>query len=604
MRVSNANGPLRVRAVAGTKVVLIAWDLNEASRNGLRGFAIQRSIAGSDAPAQWLKGLKYFAGTVQNPVAGAEYSTREQPLQAFLWSDWEASPQTKYRFRLVALYGPVNALSEGASVEFEITTEADNDRGHGVWFNRGAVASHAMATQWKNRQITPAMFNNVSVDGKLLDDEVAWLSRGLAEACLSVINGAKRGEGLRVCAYEFTYQPVLLALKRAIERGVDVQIVYHYTKKDSDENLKAINAARLPETALVNGVQQQVLFQRTRTSIPHNKFIVHINNGDPVAVWTGSTNFTDSGFLGQTNVGHLVTDTPTAQTYLKYWSLVKEDETHLHMVQDTADITGNPANVIEARSIVPFYSPRSTDAMLSWYADRIKDAQSLAVITIPFNVAPAILDGLGQQSSSLRLVVLENPPTADVEAAEKANHGQLVFSNGAIMGQDFVRNPRGGAKVVPIAQSKVDQWFIDEELVRPTNVGHVFFLHSKFLLIDPLSDDPLVCSGSANFSTNSLTGNDENMLLIRGSTRIADIYLTEFDRIFRHFYARDWINRSAKAGDTDNPLILDQGSDWVARNFNPDSYKNARRLMFFPVKEPQRTWVEAAAADPDRFANG
>jgi hypothetical protein len=40
-----------------------------------------------------------------------------------------------------------------------------------------------------------------------------------------------------------------------------------------------------------------------------------------------------------------------------------------------------------------------------------------------------------------------------------------------------------------------------------------------------LSDDPLVCSGSASFSKNSLTANDENILLIRGNTRIAGIYL-------------------------------------------------------------------------------
>jgi phosphatidylserine/phosphatidylglycerophosphate/cardiolipin synthase-like enzyme len=43
----------------------------------------------------------------------------------------------------------------------------------------------------------------------------------------------------------------------------------------------------------------------------------------------------------------------------------------------------------------------------------------------------------------------------------------------------------------------------------------VFFVHTKFLLIDPLSDDPLVCTGSANFSGASLTANDENMPMIR-----------------------------------------------------------------------------------------
>ena len=51
---------------------------------------------------------------------------------------------------------------------------------------------------------------------------------------------------------------------------------------------------------------------------------------------------------------------------------------------------------------------------------------------------------------------------------------------------------------------ELDKWFLTEELYRPKNDGFVFFIHTKFLLIDPLSDDPLVCSGSANFSPPSL----------------------------------------------------------------------------------------------------
>jgi phosphatidylserine/phosphatidylglycerophosphate/cardiolipin synthase-like enzyme len=62
------------------------------------------------------------------------------------------------------------------------------------------------------------------------------------------------------------------------------------------------------------------------TNIPHNKFIVRLeDNETPVEVWTGSTNFTPSGFLGQTNVGHRVQDAETAKQYLDYWELLKTD---------------------------------------------------------------------------------------------------------------------------------------------------------------------------------------------------------------------------------------------------------------------------------------
>ena len=64
---------------------------------------------------------------------------------------------------------------------------------------------------------------------------------------------------------------------------------------------------------------QKTTYRRSKTKIPHNKFIVRLKGGvDPVEVWTGSTNFTASGFLGQTNVGHRVADAATARQYLAF----------------------------------------------------------------------------------------------------------------------------------------------------------------------------------------------------------------------------------------------------------------------------------------------
>src|SRR5262249_7722495 len=158
---------------------------------------------------------------------------------------------------------------------------------------------------------TEAMANNVK-NGLLLDKEAAWLSRGLAEACLAYINGAKAGEGLRVCAYEFTWEPIIEALKVALGRGVDVKVIYHAVPA----NPKASEGGG--RRAGAGG--QQLLFQGTRPPIPHNKYIVKLVGGKPKQVWTGSTNFTNTGFLGQTNVGHLVTDDAVARTYLDYWT--------------------------------------------------------------------------------------------------------------------------------------------------------------------------------------------------------------------------------------------------------------------------------------------
>ena len=58
----------------------------------------------------------------------------------------------------------------------------------------------------------------------------------------------------------------------------------------------------------------------------------------------------------------------------------------------------------------------------------------------------------------------------------------------------------------PVARRKMkeydlEKWFLKGEASRKADEGYCFFVHARFLLIDPLSDDPLVCSGSANFSS-------------------------------------------------------------------------------------------------------
>ena len=67
--------------------------------------------------------------------------------------------------------------------------------------------------------------------------------------------------------------------------------------------------------------------------------------------------------------------------------------------------------------------------------------------------------------------------------------------------------------------------------------GYIFFVQTKYLIIDPLSDDTMIFIWSANFSAPSLLSDDENMMLIRSDKLVANIYQTEFAQLFRHFWA-------------------------------------------------------------------
>jgi phosphatidylserine/phosphatidylglycerophosphate/cardiolipin synthase-like enzyme len=586
MRATDRDNGFSALAIAGTRVVLIALDCDSAKLPGLMGFAFKRSIAGK--PARDLMGIKVFKSLVPAPKRGDEFSTFDHPIQSFLWSDYTATPGTTYKFTIEARYGKPGKLETRATLELEVTTEKENAKGHGIWFNRGAIASQAFAEQFGNKSLTPDEINDIA------NKETEWLSRGLVEACLAFMDGTPAGEGLRVCAYEFTYEPVIKALKAALDRGVDVQIIYHDTKANRD----AIAAVGIPDKK----GRKIVLIKRTRPKIPHNKFIVRLTDGKPQRVWTGSTNFTPSGFLGQTNVGHEVSDAAVADTYLAYWKELSDNPVGKDAKANAMALTPNPANVVPPKPVTRVFSPRKSDRMLDWYAQRIADARASVMFTGAFGIDTKILKGLAQSTTAMRFILLEKPPTTEVRDAIAKNRGDIQLSFGAALGERQGKNEEGKPtkKLVPIPHFKLEEWFLHEDLERKTGEGFVFFIHTKFLLVDPLSNDPLVCTGSANFSHGSLVENDENMLLIRGDTRVADIYLTEFDRIFRHFYFRDIANKSKDDKRVPVAKFLEENDAWTKPYFQAGNVKNRRREMF--ASDPRKGWSAEAASDGDPFA--
>ena len=601
MRVTTSNGDFKVKAISGIRGVLLAIDCPAERRTGLRGFAFKRGIKGQ--PAKWLRSTKVFealepdpknAKDPNDPKKPKRFYTNDHPIQSFLWGDYGAEPDTTYRFEVYPMYGEPGALEPEPAVAFDISTEKELDQGHGVWFNRGAIASQKFAEEFKNKPPS---------DPEDPDDkEVKWLSRGLLDACLRYIDETPAGHGLRVAAYEFTYAPILDALKRALDRGVDVRIVYHETKEKDEETGKvedgeaetAIKRAELPKKK----GNRQILYPRTKTKIPHNKFIVRLDgDGTPVEIWTGSTNFTPSGFLGQSNVGHWVRDDlDLAEQYFKYWDLLRKDPDRDAAREGALKLTPDPQTVLDEKSTVAVFSPRAKANLLNWYAERMVDCAASLMFTAAFGVSKQLSPAIADPRKLLRFILMEKPAPEEQTNLFAKDRKHLILSYGVPLGEQY-RFKNGKA----VAREKIKdfglvRWFLEEEHYRAKNEGFVFFVHTKFLLIDPLSDDPLVCSGSANFSSNSLLQNDENMLLIRGNTRVADIYMTEFDRLFRHFYFRDVANELEAKGKNAKSIFLDPTDDWSASYFWSDGFKSLRRQMFFA--DPRPRWFENAAARP------
>src|SRR6185503_8958306 len=224
-------------------------------------------------------------------------STEHHPIQGFFWGDFTTRYGHEYTYRVVAMRGEPGALRASETAEVRIATEKEDQGQHAVYFNRGVAGSQAYVRKFGDRR--PSEVPNRAA--------FQWLSRGLFRAMLDFIHRANGPEwGLRVAAYELQQGAVLIVFD-AREK----------TSGPADANWEAIRKARI----------EDLVTPRTasRSAISHNKFIVLLHNGEPIEVWTGSTNFTDGGIFGHSNCGHLVRDKDVATAYYDYWEELHKD---------------------------------------------------------------------------------------------------------------------------------------------------------------------------------------------------------------------------------------------------------------------------------------
>jgi hypothetical protein len=556
MRGQALESGLAAQAIAGTHTVLLGIDLDD--RVGCLGFGIHRTDH-TEGEAYWLRGMKSFASVVPNPVAGESHSLRDQPLQGFQWGDYTAKPEHDYTYRAVALGGSPGALTEGAAVEVGVRTEPEDDGVHGIWFNRGVAGSQAFVKRFG--QYTPP------VDANETHPAFAWLSRGLGEAFVAFVGRAVDASwGLRGAFYEFTWRTGLHALANAASRGADVSLVVHGRDKDAvggeDRDHTAVNNAQaVSEANLDNVVIWRVA--PNKSALQHNKFLVLTHLGRPVAVWTGSTNLTQGGIFGHLNVGHQITDAAVAAKFLNYWDrlAVPANATADLRIwteeQNAFDLTSPPGP-----GMTTVFSPRATDsALLDWYATIFDDATSSAHISGAFGIDRAFRDKLGVDRDIVRTVLLDKEPAAGAEVP-------LLDPDVRVSWGDYLQRPA------------LEGWAIEHLTDFNTWVR---FIHTKIIFVDPLTDTPTVITGSANYSGNSTTDNEENSIVIRGdgsvvAKRVADIYLTEYQRLFMHFVFRSWANRDPSGASAAGRLVEDDS--WSAPYYEPGGWRDRQRRTF------------------------
>ena len=559
MRSKETKSGVTVNAVAGCHVVLLGLDIAEAGRAGLRGFAIRRTDP-AEQETFWMKGIKTFEAVEPYPAAGEQFSSLFHPFQTFQWADYSAKPDRDYSYEIVPMYGEPAALTKGGSVTVDVHTEPVAGVDHSVMFNRGAVASQEYARRFQNKwpsKVGPAAYE--------------WLSRGLLEGVLAFIARAEgAGWGLKGAFYEFQWPAVLEALGAANARGADVTVVF-----DDIDNASGpweLNQAAIKTTGI-----EPICIARTKGTLMHNKFLVLTKDGKATALLFGSTNMTENGIFGHANCIHIVEDAEIAARYLQYFTKLREDPDPSPKISDYKDwtIAQTPAPTpLAEESSTPVFSPRADGDALKWYADLADKTQAGLFMTFAFGMHKLFQGVYAKDDDVLRMALMETEGTGKSKAAQTEAIRALQRRPNVVIAVGN-RIPLGG----------FDQWL--GELERITAHVNIHWIHTKFMLVDPLSDDPIVVTGSANFSDPSTTTNDENMMVIRGSTRVADIYLGEFIRLHSHYAFRQAVAIFMAANPTKTPddfatrfLIADR--DWTQDYFteNDRQGRYVRRRYF------------------------
>lgn len=523
MRVKASKDGLTLRVIAGTNNALLALDLNDARRKDCLGFSIERTDLDT-GDRRWLPNMLRFPSDPN----GENVTTARAPLQKFRWGDYTIEPGKRYRYRAIARFGAaedvrregVGAEKPGAFDEIaggalvEIRAENSRNDHTAVFFNRGAAASEAYVRRFGD--------NNPSK----IPDALVWLSRGLEEAILAFLAKAvDESFALHAAVYEFQKPNLLNGLMQAKNRGVDVQVVYHARDKGDKDTTREKNEAAIKAAKMDFAKPRK---SNPQTAIMHNKFVVLLRKdaagaAKPVAVWTGSTNWTEGGIYGQLNVGHAVYEEPVAAAYEAYFQLLRRDLDAASSKKELGTLTPVPAKLGDIpHGVTPIFSPQSSLQMIELYAQACSGAKML-LVSAPFALHPKIRDAI-------------ETPAADTLRFLMADKEGSFGKTGEI--ELMQRNPANKAAVATVLDKALND-FQGRLLEHTESFHHAgVHIHSKIIAADPFGADPILITGSANFSNNSTTVNDSNSLIFRGDTAIIDIYATEFFRMFEHYWFR------------------------------------------------------------------
>jgi len=509
-------------AISNNDVVFLAWRTDAKIANCL-GFSIRRidKETGSEAALPAWVG---FEGDSNS--AWTAKTTDIWPIQKFTWRDLTATRGRKYRYRIFPQVGQPGRLtsheSGGATTNEVVVSEH-----HGpvsAYFNRGILATQSLARQlplgaggfpnYRN------LLGRIDQPGDPLRNR---LSGQLREAMLGLFKRVREQGGQLYCALYELNDP---ELEQALLAGRPfVHVILSNTGPDDATNRSARQALHDADVPVVDRILPS-------GHIGHNKFVIYTgSDGTPLAVWTGSTNWTDTGLCAQSNNGVLIESPELAAVYLSYWKRLMADESN--QSADFRSDNGTAHNLsLDATNIQAWFSPNT--------ARRTKPTNG----PVPADLEAVFARIQAAKTAILFLLFQPGAPSVVEQIAQAQDANAGLFVHGAVTDPHAIgsydthlfhrTSIQTDTDVVAAAAIEDQVGFWERELLKAGPRAHAI-IHDKILVIDPFSDDCTVVTGSHNLGYSASYANDENFLVIRGNRSLAAAYAVHVMDIYDHY---------------------------------------------------------------------
>lgn len=540
-----------VKAVVNADDVFLIWRASKIE--DCLGFAIERQWVQGGRPFRVPDRSEYLLNRVgfksePGPAANPRQPSTQWPFQRYNWTDHEVGPGDRARYRIVPITGsaasPLPLVNE-ASLWIEIDASQPDNGAMRFYSNRPMAASRWMAQVAHQRDIR----TGASLVDAMGDPNEA----GLREFCGGTLiaglrtlfkHAERKNVRLYAALFELKDDEVIENFCRLGARAHVVLANGPSKPAEPDRNHKARALLRQAGCTVVD---RMTAVPGERGKLAHNKFIVVEEDGVPSQVWTGSTNLTTTGLFTQINNAVLIVDAVLAGQYFMQWKRLAD-------AGSAAPVTLRPGNkapdagTLTPARIEPWFTPAFHDADLERLRDLVASARH-GILFLSFMPGPSgpVLDILNKRAKGCYVRGVVNQ---FVGGAVGKLTAALVNGQGADSLQLDVITPTG-------VKQQLDFW--SQEFVRGGSLS--VLVHSKVMCVDPFGANPVVVTGSHNFSAMASSSNDENFLVIQGDRALAQAYAAHIISVYNHYRWRAYLTKTAAAGHKPWQK-LEETADW------------------------------------------